>query len=69
MHRAFAQVVEQSPRRGYDDIHAALEVVALFAVADATVHDRDPQVGELGKFLERLLLLDMAILLCLQGLV
>ena len=38
MHRAFAKVVEQSPRRGYDDIHAALEIVALFAIADAAVN-------------------------------
>jgi hypothetical protein len=44
-----------STRRRGQDVHPAPQIVGLFAVADATVHDRDPQVGELGKFLERLL--------------
>ena len=51
-HGPFTEMVEQSSRGCDDDIHAALEVVALLAVADATVNQTDSQVGEFGEFLE-----------------
>ena len=39
MQRALLEMIEQPPRRGDDDVHAALQVLALFAVADAAVDD------------------------------
>ena len=43
---AFAEVVEQSTWSCDDDIHAALEVVTLFAITDATVDERNLGVHE-----------------------
>ena len=41
-----SMMIEQPARRGDDHIHALLQFVLLFAVADAAVNHRDTQVGE-----------------------
>ena len=46
VHGALLEVIKQTTRRGGDHVHAVLDVFALFAVADAAVHDSHVQIGE-----------------------
>ena len=46
MERALLEMIEQAARRGDDDIDAAFQFLALFAVADAAVHDGCTQIGK-----------------------
>ena len=46
MERALLEMIEQAARRGDDDIDAAFQFLALFAVADAAVHHGRTQIGE-----------------------
>ena len=46
MHRALLEVIEQPARRGDQDINAAFQILALFAVADTTMHNCRPQIGK-----------------------
>src|SRR5437016_11283498 len=46
MERALLEMIEQAARRGDDDIDAALQFLALFAVANAAVDHGRAQIGE-----------------------
>src|SRR5207249_6125473 len=46
MERALLEMIEQAARRGDDDINAAFQFLALFAVADAAVGYGGAQIGE-----------------------
>src|SRR5262249_60224491 len=46
MERALLKMIEQTARSCDDDIDAALQICALFAVADAAVQNSHAQIGE-----------------------
>ncbi len=53
VHRALLEQIEQAPGRGADHIRPGGRFLLLFAVADAAVDERDPDVGEASVIAER----------------
>src|SRR5438093_9587178 len=45
-HRALFEQIEQSPRCRHENVDTVFEFLALFAITDAAVHERDPQISE-----------------------
>jgi len=53
IHRPLLEQVEQPAGRSRENINAAFDFFALFAVTDAAVHDRRAQIGETAVIAER----------------
>ncbi len=51
-HHTLLEVIEQASWRCREHIYTALEIIALFAVSNTTIHDGDIEIGVLAVFLE-----------------